>query len=400
MHNFWRVARHEFKTRTGKRSFLITTLALPILIVVVMGLTILFTSQAERTSHPVGYVDHAGLLSDEVIPPAMEDAVPIIEFANEESARAALSRGEIGGYYIIPEGYPQQPQLTLVYWEQPPGANARETFNRYLRANLVSGLPQQVQERILEGPEMTVRSLEGRQEATRANFLVFIMPYIIGFFFFIAVMMSAGYLLQVVTDEKESRTIEILITTVSPGQLIGGKAAGLLGVVFLQMFVWLATAGIALGVASSYFEFIQDFRPPWSMVLVILLFFVPSFVLIAGLMTAIGSSVTETRQGQQIAGILNLLFVAPYFITSMAIANPNSPLMVGMTLFPTTALVTISLRWGFTTIPLWQLVASWLLLSTTAVFAIWASSRIFRIGMLMYGQPMNMKSIFAAVRSR
>jgi ABC-2 type transport system permease protein len=399
MANFFRIARHEFKNRTGKRSFLISTLALPLLILVVMGISILLTIQAERTAFPVGYVDHSGLLSEGVSLPEMEDAVPIISFSTEEEARRALSLGEIGSYYVVPEGYPHNFLVTLVYMDEPPAGNARQTFNSFIRANLVSGLPQPVQTRILEGSDVMVRSLEGRQDATRMNFLVFIMPYIIGFFFFIAVMMSAGYLLQVVTDEKESRTIEILMTTVTPAQLIGGKAAGLLAVVFLQMFVWLAAAGTALAVASRFIDVLQHFQPPWSMVLVILLFFIPSFILIAGLMTAIGSSVTETRQGQQIAGILNLLFVAPYFITSLAIASPNSPLMVGLTLFPTTALVTISLRWGFTVIPFWQLAVSWLLLTSTAIFSIWASSRVFRVGMLMYGQPMNMKSILTAVKS-
>jgi ABC-2 type transport system permease protein len=399
MHNFWLVARHEFKNRTGKRSFFISTLALPLLIMSGMGLIIFISIQSERTRLPIGYVDHSGLLSEEVRLPSVENAVPIISFTEEDSAREALNRGEIDGYYIVPEGYPHQ-LITLVYMDQPPGSNARDTFNQLMRANLVSDLPQQTQERIIKGSKITIRSLDGRQDATPDNFLMFILPYLIGFFFFLAVMMSAGYLLQVVSDEKENRTIEILMTTVSPGQLIGGKAAGLLAVVFTQMLVWLVTAGIALVIASQYFEALQDFQFPWTMVLVIMLFFVPSFILIAGFMTAIGSSVTETRQGQQIGGILNLLFVAPYFATAMIIANPNSPLVVGLTLFPTTALVTISLRWGFTIIPVWQLALSWLLVAGTAAFSIWASSRIFRMGMLMYGQPLSMRAILAAVRAR
>jgi ABC-2 type transport system permease protein len=400
MHNFWLVARHEFKIRTGKRSFLISTLAFPLLIMAGMGLAIFFTVLAERTDLPIGYIDRSGLISEDVSLPPLEDPVPIIAFSEEEGAREALSRGEISGYYVIPAGYPQQQQISLVVWDQPPGSNARESFTQFLRASLVSGFPQQFQERMMEGPTISIRSLEGRQDATQNNFLNFILPYLVGFFFFLAVMMSAGYLLQVVTDEKESRTIEIIMTTISPGQLIGGKASGLLAVVFLQMFIWVATAGIALAVASRYVEILQDFQLPWMLLAVILLFFVPSFVLIAGLMTAIGSSVTETRQGQQIGGILNLLFVAPYFITPLIITNPNSPLTVGFTLFPTTALVTISLRWGFTVIPAWQLALSWILLAATAVFTIWVSSRIFRIGMLMYGKQLSMKIIMAAVRTR
>ena len=130
---------------------------------------------------------------------------------------------------------------------------------------------------------------------------------------------------------------------------------------------------------------------------IIVLFFLPSYALVAGLMTAIGGAVTEVRQGQQVAGIVNMLFVAPLFVLPVLMAAPNSPLSIGLTLFPTTAFVTVALRWSFSAVPLWQLVASWGILFLTALGSLWASARIFRAGMLRYGQPLSLRAALATL---
>jgi ABC-2 type transport system permease protein len=128
------------------------------------------------------------------------------------------------------------------------------------------------------------------------------------------------------------------------------------------------------------------------------LFFLPTYALISAVMIAIGSAVTELQQGQQLAGLLNLVFLLPVFLLPLLFQNPGGPLMVFFTIFPTTSFMTISLRWGLGTVPLWQVGVGWVLLLATATFMIWAASRVFRAGMLRYGQPLTLKSAWAAVR--
>jgi ABC-2 type transport system permease protein len=115
-------------------------------------------------------------------------------------------------------------------------------------------------------------------------------------------------------------------------------------------------------------------------------------------MTAIGSAVSELRHAQQIAGFLNLAFMIPFFFIVLIMVQPNSPLVVGLTLFPVTAFATIALRWGLSDIPTWQLIVSWLILVITATISLWVSSRVFRSGMLHYGQDLNLRSIIQAIR--
>jgi ABC-2 type transport system permease protein len=98
--------------------------------------------------------------------------------------------------------------------------------------------------------------------------------------------------------------------------------------------------------------------------------------------------------------MLNFLFILPLLLTVVIIQNPAQPLVVFLSLFPTTSFLTISLRWGLGAVPAWQLVVSWLLLVATVVAMIWAAARVFRVGMLRYGQPLSLKAAVRAVQGR
>jgi len=245
-----------------------------------------------------------------------------------------------------------------------------------------------------------VRAADGRREFSERYIFSFFIPFIAAFFFIFVVMGSSGYLLQVVTDEKENRTIEIMMTTVTPGQLIGGKALGLLAVSLTQVFIWVLTGIGAILIGAIFFEALRSISVPWSLLLVVVLFFIPAYAFIAGLMTAIGSAVTDLTQAQQIVGVLNLLFLIPFFFMALYLANPNSPILVFLTLFPTTSFITVMLRWGMSSVPLWQMALTWVILTGSALTSVWVASRIFRTGMLRYGQNLSLKDVATAVRLR
>ncbi len=401
MRNFWLIARHEYRKRVSKRSFLLATLGVPLLMAIIIGASIFFTV-ANQNDLPLGYVDQAGFLNATGLPKTSVDgdAVVLQAFPDEISARNALEQKEIQAFYVVPPDYLQTQQLELYYWNDAPKDTIREQFSRFLRANLVANLPAQVQNRLIEGPSVTVSTLDGARQIGSGNIVNVILPFLAAILFFFTVMTSAGYLLQVVADEKENRTMEILITSLSPEQLIGGKAIGLMAVSLTQLGIWLLAIAVGLIVGAPFLEPLGMVRIPWAFLLVVILYFLPAYTLIAAMMTAIGGAVTEMRQGQQVAGILNLLFILPILLSSLVFTNPDSPVLVFFTLFPTTSFVTIMLRWATSVIPFWQLAASWLLLIACAVLGLWASARIFRAGMLRYGQSLDLRSALSAVRSR
>jgi ABC-2 type transport system permease protein len=399
MRNFWLVAKHEYLTTVVRRAFLLMTIAIPVGMVALIALIILVESMGVD-DRPIGYVDYSGKLDPALYDslPDAEDRTPIRSFTDEDLALAALEGEQIQALFVLPSEYPQTLATELYYLEDPPGGDAWGDFDDFVRISLLSEMPADTQELLLEGPDITVYDLASNREFSERSIVNVVLPFIATFFFIFATMSGAGYMLGVVAGEKENRTIEVMVTSVTPVQLIGGKAAGLLAASLTQLAIYVMAAVVGLIVAAQYVPEIQQLEVPWLYLAIMGLFFLPTYALISAVMIAIGSAVTELQQGQQLAGLLNLVFLLPLFLLPLLFQDPGGPLMVFFTIFPTTSFLTIALRWGLGTVPLWQVGIGWVLLLATTTFFVWAAARVFRVGMLRYGQPLNPKSVWAAVR--
>jgi ABC-2 type transport system permease protein len=399
MRSFWLVAKREYRRTVVRRGFLIMTVAIPLGMAALIVLAILIEGMG-ADNRPIGYVDYSGTLDPGLLASLPDDNshTQIRSFVDEELALAALEGEEIQAFFVLPAEYPQTLHTELYYLEDPPGGDAWGDFDDFVRVNLVSTLPEEMQELLLEGPDITVYDLASNREFSEASIVNVILPFVATFFFIFATMSAAGPMLGVVAGEKENRTIEVMVTSVTPGQLIGGKAVGLLAASLTQLAIYIVAAVIGLIVAAQYVPELQQVEVPWVYLGIMVLFFLPTFALISAVMIAIGSAVTELQQGQQLAGLLNLVFMVPLFLLPMLMQNPGGPLMVFLTIFPTTSFMTISLRWGLGTVPMWQIGVAWVLLMATTIFVVWAAARVFRVGMLRYGQPLSFKSAVAAIR--
>jgi ABC-2 type transport system permease protein len=399
MRNFWLVARYEYRRMVVRRSFVLGTIAIPLGIVILIALGV-FVEMLGKNKLPVGYVDKAGIL--DVAPQTTltdtDQLIQVRSFPNEEVALSALKREEIQAFFVFPPGYLQTFRTDLYYLQKPPSDDAWNEFNEFVRLNLVTALPDQVQLRVLEGPNITVQDITSNREFSDNDAINIILPFVASFLFLFATMSAASYMLRVVADEKENRTMEIMVTSVTPGQLIGGKATGLLGVTLTQLFIYVVAVVVGLKASATFVLALQQAIVPWAYLGVMALFFLPAYALISAVMVAIGGAVSEMQQGQQVAAILNLFFLLPLFLTPIIFNNPGHPAIVVLTLFPTTAFLTISLRWSLGTIPVWQLGLSWVLLVATMIFVVWAAARIFCAGMLRYGQPLSLKVAVGTIR--
>jgi ABC-2 type transport system permease protein len=129
-----------------------------------------------------------------------------------------------------------------------------------------------------------------------------------------------------------------------------------------------------------------------------LLWFLPFYLVIASIWTAIGLMVTEVSEGQQAMGIMSLLTMSPLWLLAIFLENPNSPLSVAFTLIPFTSPLTILMRRVSGAIPTWQLALSWTLLILTAALGMFAVSRLLRIGMLRYGKRVTVRELMRQAR--
>ena len=399
MRNFWLIAKQEYRRTVVRRGFVLLTAAIPIGMIALVALAILIEGMG-ADNRPIGYVDPSGTLDPglQASMPGADSSVQIRAFPDQETAFMALESEEIQAFYVLPDDYPQALHTQLYYLEEPPSTEAWADFDDFVRLNLLAAMPQEMRTRLFEGPDITVHDIASNREFGESSIINIILPFVATFFFFFATMSAAGYMLGVVAGEKENRTIEIMVTSVTPGQLIGGKTLGLLAAALTQLGIYVLAAVVGLAVAAPHVPELQRVVVPWGYLGIMALFFFPTYVLISAVMVAIGGAVAEVQQGQQLAGLLNLVFMLPVFLLPILVENPGHPIMVFFTLFPPTSFLTVSLRWGFGTLPMWQIGVGWVLLVAAAAFLVWAAARIFRVGMLHYGQPLNLKAALAAVR--
>jgi ABC-2 type transport system permease protein len=395
LRKFRLIARREYLTNVRRRSFLLVTIGMPVLILAMMALSIVASQTARGDPSTIGYVDQSRVLA------AGKDNPGFRSFPTVEDANASLKAGGIRGYYLLSPDYPSSGKAQLFFWQRQPGTELQTRFDSFLKANLVAGLDPAVAARVLAGPtDFVVRSADGSREMNGEGFASLVLPFVLGLFFSFGLMNASGYLLRAVSDEKESRTIEIMTTSMSPGQFIAGKAVGLVGVALTQVLLWALVVLGGLAVAAVFVDSLAAVQVSWSLILLLVAYFLPLFTLASTLMIMLGVAVNDTRQGQQIAGALSLLFLLPLFFSPLLGSNPDGPLMVVLTLFPTTSLLTVAIRWAATSVPVWQVVASWLILVGCAGAGLWSTPRVFRHGMLRYGRRMTLRAMFSAVRSR
>ncbi|NOZ50827.1 MAG: ABC transporter permease [Chloroflexi bacterium] len=394
------IARMEYLKLVQKRAFLLATLGMPLLLAGIIGFSIFTVGGGTGSKAPLAYVDEAGILPPTAVRPAPTDPdqVAIMRFPDQDSATQALQAGSIQAYYLFPPDYLQSRHVQLVYWKDKPNDRIRQQFKEFVRSELAQSYAGDMGQRLSDGVELILQSPHGQLLNSTDAIIAFLLPFVLGMFFVFIVMGSAGYLLQAVSVEKENRMVEVLFTSASPWQIIAGKALGLMGVSLTQVLIWVGALLLGLNIAAQRVAVLQGMHLPWAALGVIAIYFVPTYAVVAAIMITIGSITNELQQAQQIGGLVNLFFLVPFFFIVLIFTDPGSPLLVVFTLFPTTALSTIAMRWGVSTIPLWQLVLSWLLLVGTAGMGIFVASRVFRTAMLRYGQPLPWQGLLQMLR--
>ena len=398
MVKIWRIIKYEYTRHVFQKRFIFSLLSLPFA-VVAMVVVALLVGMFMADDTPVGYIDHSGVLDQPIV---MEDEGTIFEpqiqflpYERKEQAQTDLETEEIQAYFVIPENYPESLDIQLVYRDGPDNS-VQNQFIQFLRQNLDSfeQMDTQIRARLEEGGLITMISLDGSREMREDQWYLMFTPFVAGIMFIIVVMTSGGYLLQAVVEEKENRTMEIVITSVTPGQLMTGKIIGNIAIGLTQLIVWLLFGWLGVTIGGQFWPLLQDFSISTDYLIIMLLVMLPSFVMIAALMAAIGATMTETREAQQVSGMFSLPIMIPYYLSTVIMMNPNSTLAIILSYFPLTAPITILMRLAFTVIPTWQIVLNIAMLFLFALFAIWFAGRAFRIGMLQYGKKLPLKEIF------
>ena len=380
------------------------TLIVPVLALVGIGVlqlvsTISKPPVVETTT--IGYVDESGgfdLYSSQWI-------IELVRFDTPEEATAAMISGSISEYFVIPQDYIPNGVIYRYTLEKqletPPAITI--VIKNFLISNMLAGkLPQETVHRV-ETPLslMVIRLTETGEVATeQGGFGNVIIPGIFSLLLALSLMLSSTYMVQGLGDEKESRLVEVLLSSVSSRQLLIGKVLGLGAAGMIQVVIWLASAPLLLRLASSSFGgFISTIQIPANFVILGIVYFILGYLLFAALAVGVGAISPNAREGQQLAMIYTLFALVPIWFSSLLFVFPNSPVWVVLTIFLITAPIAAMLRLGVSGIAVWELAVSIAVLVFSIILVMFLAIKVFRIYLLMYGKRPKWGEIFQNLRS-
>ncbi len=400
MKKMWLVARREYLYNLKRPSFLFAVFGVPIFTFVVWGVVFFVMSSNENNlakDSKFGYVDLAGVLTDPV--PLKDKPDQFVAYADEKSARAALDSKTISVYFVLPKSYLRTGEVQSYSYDSVP-ATLEDDLGAFLQATLSRGLESKFPlERIQSPVTLTVHPMDSGRTLTESNLpaLIFI-PLIFSFVFLMASNVTSGFLMGGIVEERANRIMEILITSATPMQMLLGKILGLGALGLTQLLIW-GGAGAFLVRFGQRFPVLDGISFPVDMMIVFVLFFIVSYFLLASLMAGIGAVVGSEQESRQFASMLSLILVIPFFFLTTFINDPNSPLALALSFIPFTAPMTILLRMGFGNVPVWQIGLSLAILLVTSFFVIWASARVFRWALLLYGKRIGIREIIRVIWS-
>ena len=398
------IFRHEFLHTIKRKGFIIMTLIVPVLALLAIGVFQLISTiekppVVETTA--IGYVDEAGGFDQYTT----QGNIELVPFNTPDEATAALINGDVPEYFVIPPDYLSSGVINRYTLEKevetPPIITT--VIKNFLTSNLLSDkVPPETIYRIEAPLDLVVTRLTetGEVATEQGGFGNVIIPGIFSLLLAFSLMFSSSYLVQGLGDEKESRLIEVLLSSVSTRQLLVGKVLGLGAAGIVQVVVWLASAPLLLRLASSYFGgFIGTIQLPANFLILGIVYFVLGYLLFAALSAGVGAISPNAREGQQLSMIYTMLVFVPIWFSSLLFIFPDSPIWVVLTIFPITAPMAAMLRLGVSGVAAWELAVSIAVLALSIIGVMFLAIRSFRIYLLMYGKRPNWGEIIQNLRS-
>ncbi|MDX6444935.1 MAG: type transport system permease protein [Blastocatellia bacterium] len=356
-------------------------------------------SQPGGPKSPREQVDEAG----QSVKPSFEIEQARLDNRSIDDVRkdleAKVQNRNLEGYIVLPPNLLKGGQ---------PEFRARNTADLFTKGNVESAISRAVRgQRLVEAgiDEKTVaqasepvdlKTVEagGKESKGEASFF---FVFGIGLLIYMSVLLYGQFVLGAVIEEKETRIAEILFSSMRSFPLMMGKLVGVSLVALTQLGIW-AVAFLVFSLWAAGGSSITLPHIPPMLFLYFTVFFLMGYFIYSTVYAVVGSMVTTTQEGGQLALPVVLMLVAGFYLSFNIIRSPSSPLAFWASMFPFFAPITMLVRIVTETPPLWQILLSLGIGIATIVGLIWLASRIYRVGMLMYGKKATIPEVWRWVR--
>lgn len=424
LQKIWLILRSEFWRRVRSKAFILATLLVPFGVVLLFAAPALFGYLAEQTDErTVAVVDETGQLADSLVAASGERITFRPVDASTDSVRAAVRDGRYDGYLHVPASLLDGNGKATYYSMEGGGLSLRSELdsqvNRVVRRYRLeaAGASADVLSIVGSDVELATRKLSEEEGTTDDSTLAYTaIGYVMAFVIYFAVFFYGQYVMQGVIEEKSSRVVEVIVSSVRPFELLMGKVLGIGAMGLAQMVTWAALAMggmaaigpiLALFFAPSDLGATSGASPealreaagisvptiPLDLVVWFILFFVGGFLLYASLFAAVGSAVEQQQDAQNLLLPVMTPLILPILFLVFIIESPNATVSVIMSIIPLFSPILMVLRIAITAVPLWEILTAFVLLVGTFVGMIWLAGRVYRVGILSYGKTPSLREI-------
>jgi len=305
-----------------------------------------------------------------------------------------LLQNEIKFFFVVSSDYYDTGKVFFYSKGGLFSSVSTESVKEFIIENLLreSNLDERVKERIRNPMNQEEFELDRRGEIEkRKSGISSFFPYLLAVVLIMGMLTPSGYMVQGIAAEKENKSVEILVSSISSNQLLTGKILGLGSAAMLQVTIWLVL-GITLMFLTPLGPVLQQMELP-GLLWMVVPYFILGCLLFAASMACVGTFAGSVREAQQSVQVFSLLAVLPLLFLSSISQFPNSIVARVLTYIPYTSPVTTMMRLSLTEVPLFEIIVSIILLLISVIVMIRLSARIFRIEILMYGKKANLRNI-------
>lgn len=434
MKNIGLIIVREFKERVYKKSFIITTLLMPLLLALISVAPTLIMIYAKGDTKQISVIDNSGIVAERLQSDEDIKFVTIPDGDLQAELKKSLETDDFGILYIG-EDIVTNPNNIQLYTNSSSSMLIEDTITdqveeiveaERLKAHNIEDLKQILEQIEVDITLSTFRNGE-EQSTASSSAASSLVGIILGFVLYFFLVIYGSVVMQSIIEEKNSRILEVLVSTVRPFDMMMGKILGVAAVAATQIIVWgvlivvmsalvvpaimpddilasveavqagadisaMAASGVDTGMITAMAS-IMDTAYIAKIVALLLVFMIGGFLLYAAMYAAIGASVDEAQDAQQLTTPVTIPIIFAFIILTMVMNDPNSPLVVWCSMIPFTSPIVMMGRIP-SGIPTWEIVLSIVLLYATFIVMVWLAGKIYRVGIFMHGKKPTFKELY------
>ena len=400
------VARRDYLRTVRRRGFIAGTLLLPAAMALMFAISaFLSTTGGDVTLGRLLVVDESP-----VVIAADPSLTPHVQVVDRAEADRQLSAGSVGEFYLVPGAWPATPVVSRVVAgaqsaTRPLDAialqqRAQAEIELLLRVSIVrdAGLPDTALAQLLTPIGFQSVDTSGEPVSDASLLAGFALPYVFTLIFVLSIFITSGYLLQSVTEEKENRVVEIVLSSIPAQPLMAGKVIGLGAAGLTQVVIWLISALVAIPLINAQLA-LDLTLSPLQLVLAVL-FFCLGYLGYGAIFAAVGAVAPGSREGQQYSSFFGFFAVVPVIATPVFVNDPGSPIVWALALFPLTAPGASLELLALPVTPWLTLGASLISQVVFVAVSVLLAGRVFRATLLLYGTRPSARGLLRALTAR